>query len=262
MTTTTKNNTDLKNIVISHILTSLNISRNATLYIQENEVLSIKGLAKSHTAITNTNHAMRAAHILKDMLSGNIEADPSHMNYCSINGFFTALVRELNSLFASGSDISFIFNSKLAANRTFYIDINKMEAVLFALIHCLVKNSDETDKREIKISIDEKSDRSKRYNITISSRGKTLESRLSGIFSKKSTFTPDFYDLDALSLLNARENAKLLSGTISYSGTKTMNKFLFTVPYISEFDTEYHEIIKYNPDTCLMKAYFYEFLIG
>jgi len=259
MNTASKQDTKIKDIVANDIVSSLGIAHNAALYIQQNEALTIKGFAKTQTVLSSISSAMRAMVVLRDMYTDDMDNNLLTMNYCNIESFFTKTTDELNSFFASGTDVSFKYSSKLEKKRTFYININLIEKILYALIYCLVKNLDEHDKKEIKISIDEKSGKNKCYIITVSSKGKPLSRKLSGMFGKNIEKMPDFYDLDVISLNHVLEIVKSLNGSISYVNTKTMNKFVFTLPHLTEFDNlQYYETIEYQPDTNFIIGYFYD----
>ena len=259
MNTSGKQDTKIKDILANDIVSSLGIAHNAALYIHQNEALTIKGFAKAQTVLSAISNAMRAVVILKDVYSSDIDNDLLNMNYCNIESFFTKMTDELNLFFASETDVSFKYSSKLEKKRTFYININLIEKILYALIYCLVKSLDENDKKEIKLSIDEKSGKNRCYIITISSKGKPLSKSISDIFSKKIERMSDFYDLDVISLSHVLKIVKSLHGGISYITTKTMNKFVFTLPHLTEFDNlQYYETIEYQPDTNFIKGYFYD----
>ena len=260
MNTSINNTQHLKDILTNDIQSSLGIAHNASLYIQQKETLSVKGFAKIQTVLASISSAMRTLIILNDISLKNEDNNYLKKSYCNIDNFFNSMVNELNSIFAAGTDVSFKYSSKFEKKRTFYININEIEKTLYSLIYCLVKNLNKRDKKEIKISIDETVGKKSSYIITITSKGKPLDKKLISIFNEENTKFIDFYDLDALSLLNVRKNIEAFGASITYTSTKTMNKFIFRLPHSTELN-QYSEYIPYTPDTDFIRAYFYELLV-
>ena len=260
MNTSINNIQQMKNILTNDIQSSLGIAHNASLYIQQNEALSVKGFAKIQTVIASISGAMRTLIILNDIVSENEDNDYLKTSYCNIDNFFNSMVSELNTIFAAGTDVSFRYTSKFEKTRTFYININGIEKILYSLIYCLVKNLDKRDKKEIKISIAETVGKKSSYILTITSKGKPLDKKLINIFNEENQKFIDFYDLDSLSLLTVRKNIEALGADITYTTTKTMNKFIFTLPHTTELNS-YSEYIPYTPDTEFIRAYFCDLLI-
>ena len=260
MNTSINDTRQLKNIITNDIQSSLSIAHSASLYIQQNEALSVKGFAKIQTVISSISSAMRTLIILNDITLKNGDNNYLKMSYCNIDNFFSSMVNELNSIFAAGTDVSFKYTSKLEKSRTFYINIRETEKILYSLIYCLVKNPGKQNGKEIKITIDETIGKKSSYIITITSKGKPLDKKLSSIFNKETEENIDFYNLDVLSLLTVRKNIEALGADITYTTTKTMNKFIFSLPHTTELD-QYSEYTPYTPDTDFIRGYFYDLLI-
>ena len=249
----------IQSMIKNDIFSSLGIAHSAALYVQQNEPLSVRGFAKINTVVTSLSGIIRTMLILNDIIENeNSEKPPVlRMDYCSIDSFFGSIVRELNHLFAGGVDAEFKYISKLDKNRTFYININTIERIIYGLIYCFVKNLSETDKKEIKITFDEGSDKIKNYIVTITAGGKPIDKKYADIFKILKEVYVDYFDIDSISLYNINEIAKSILGSIKYVNTKTMNKFIFTFPHLTGLDGgEIKEVIDYTPNIDLMRIYF------
>ena len=251
------------NTITENLLSSSGIAHSAASYIMKNEALTVKGLAKIKTVTSTLSSMIRSIMLINDFIENDKINEPSEKNfYCNIDKFFDAFIAELNSTFASGAEIKFIYISKLSENRTFFVNMAKLEKILYSLIYCLIKNLKDCHKKEIKIAIKETHTKENGYIITITSTGKALRTGLTAIFDAKNTSEIDFCDIDTLNLLSACKTVETLKANVVYSATKTLNKFVLTIPHITSFDVEKQlEVKEYIPDTNIISAYFGDLII-
>lgn len=254
------NNTNLSPEIISTFisdsLSGLEIIRKAALYVQENELLTVRGFAKMHTLITSANRTMRTIILFNDLIANGDANNDLKTSYCNINKFFTSITNSLNHLFAGGYEVHFKYISKLDNKRTFYINKLCVEKIIYTLIYCLVKNLKGSNKNEVKITFDETSSKNKSYNITITAGGNSLPETLSGLFDKNQKTVSSILDMDIACLHTAIDNAKKLGGTISYKSTKTLNKFIFTIPHVNIFSGNLMETDNSFADIDLLNIFF------
>ena len=62
--------------------------------------------------------------------------------------------------------------------------------------------------------------------------------------------------MDIACLHTAIDNAKKLGGTISYKSTKTLNKFIFTIPHVNIFSGDLMETDNSFADIDLLNIFF------
>ncbi len=249
-------NEQLKKLIMGDMLSSLGVAHSAALYIQQNEPLTVMGLAKAGTALSMISNCIRSTIILNDLITDNNDFAFSKSEYYNIDKFFNSVVKELNTLFSGGIDVNFAFSSNLNKNRTFYINSYETEKMLYEIVYCLVKGFDENDKKELKISFDETHGKQNAYVITLSTSGNAVSKRISDIINSKGKTEVDFFDLDAIGILNLCKKVDALNGKIKYTRLKTMNKIILTLPSKTEFDSAMEESRIFTPDAGFIKGFF------